>query len=107
MVSVPNAAVAALFSVRLTTHCVLFDCRAGVTPVSWVPSKTVGPSTYLVPLASQETIWLVGLSHWSPASVYPTVAFQLGSTVVALGPGLHTSLLNSFMVAAFTLDESP
>ena len=103
----PNAFVAWLLSVRLTTHCVLFCCRAGVTPVSWVPSKTAGPRAYLVPLGSQETIWLVRSSHWSPASVYPTLGFQLSSTVVALGPGLHTSLLNSFMVAAFTLDASP
>ena len=80
MVSLPNAAVASLLSVRLTTHWVLFDCRAADTPVSWVPSKTVWPRTYLVPFESQETVWLVGLSHWSPASVYPTVAFQLGST---------------------------
>ena len=75
--------------------------------MSWVPSKTAGPSTYLVPFASQETVWLVRLSHWSPASVYPTVFFQLSSTVVALGPGLQTSLSNSFMVAAFTWDASP
>ena len=80
MVSLPNAAVASLLSVRLTTHCVLLDCRAADTPVSSVPSKTVGPRTYLVPFESQETVWLVGSSHWSPASVYPTVAFQLGFT---------------------------
>jgi hypothetical protein len=69
VVSVPNALVAALLSVRLTTHWVLFCWMAGVTSVSWVPSKTAGPRTYLVPLGSQETVWLVRLSHWSPASV--------------------------------------
>ena len=69
VVSVPNALAAALLSVRLTTHCVEFCCRPGDTPVSWVPSKTDGPSAYLMPLASQETIWPVLSSHWSPDSV--------------------------------------
>ncbi len=103
----PNALVAALSSEMLTIHCELFWSRAAVSLVSWVPSKTVGPSTYLSPLGSQETIWFFGMSHWSPASEYPTLAFQSSSTVVSLAPGLHTSLLNSFMVAAFTSDGSP
>ena len=107
VVSVPNALAAALLSVRLTTHCVVFCCRPGDTPVSCVPSKTAGASTYLVPFASQETIWPVLLSHWSPDSVYPTVFFQLSLTVWAFGPGLQTILLNSFSVAGFTFDESP
>src|SRR6185437_2770774 len=107
VVSVPNALVASPLSVRLTTHCVLFCCRAGVTAVSCVPSKTAGPRTYLVPFGSHETVWFFNSSHWSPASVYPTLPFQLSSTVVGLGPGLHTSLSNSFLVPAFTKDASP
>ncbi len=69
VVSVPNVFVAAPSSVRLTTHCVLLVCRPGWIPMSWVPWMTAGPSTYLVPLASQETIWFLTASHWSPASV--------------------------------------
>ena len=47
------------------------------------------------------------LSHWSPPSVYPTVPFQLGFTWVGLELGVQTSLLNSFIVAAFTADALP
>src|SRR5215475_12535509 len=103
----PNALVALSFSVRFTTHCVVFCCRPVFTEVTSVPSKTALSSTYLLPLASQETIWLLMSSHWALPRVYPTVAFQLSSTVLALGPGLHTSLLNSFLVSALTLLGSP
>src|SRR5215472_18115742 len=107
VVSSPNALVALSFSVRFTTHCVVFCCRPVFTEVTSVPSKTALSSTYLVPLASQETIWLLMSSHWAFPRVYPTVAFQLSSTVLGLGPGLHTSLSNSFLVSALTLLGSP
>src|SRR5215831_10340879 len=107
VVSSPNALVALSFSVRFTTHCVVFCCRPVLTEVTSVPSKTALSRTYLVPLASQETIWLLMSSHWAFCRVYPTVAFQLSSTVLGLGPGLHTSLSNSFLVSALTLLGSP
>src|SRR5215472_9928958 len=107
VVSSPNALVALSFSVRFTTHCVVFCCRPVFTEVTSVPSKTALSSTYLVPLASQETIWLLMSSHWAFCRVYPTVAFQLSSTVLGLGPGLHTILSNSFLVSALTLLGSP
>ena len=103
----PNAAAALLFSVRFTTHCVVFCRMPAFTEVSSVPSKTAGPSTYLMPLGSHDTIWLLVSSYWSAFRVYPTVAFQLSFTVVELGPGLHTSLLNSFSVAALTREGLP
>ena len=103
----PNAAAALLFSVRSTTHCVVF-CRMPVfTEVTSGPSKTAGPSAYFMPLGSHDTIWLLVSSYWSAFRVYPTVAFQLSFTVVELGPGLHTSLLNSFSVAALTREALP
>src|SRR5262252_737088 len=46
-------------------------------------------------------------SHWAFCRVYPTVAFQLSSTVLGLGPGLHTIWSNSFLVCALTLLGSP
>src|SRR5215472_11353976 len=107
VVSSPNALVALSFSVRFTTHCVVFCCRPVFTEVTSVPSKTALSSTYLVPLASQETIWLLMSSHWAFCRVYPTVAFQLSSTVLGLGPGLHTIWSNSFLVCALTLLGSP
>src|SRR5215468_2518239 len=107
VVSSPNALVALSFSVRFTTHCVVFCCRPVLTEVTSVPSKTALSRTYLLPLASQETIWLLMSSHWALPRVYPTVAFQLSSTVLALGPGLHTSLLKSCLVSALTLLGSP
>src|ERR1700749_2835954 len=91
----------------LTIQPVEFDWRPAVADVTCVPSTTVGPSTYLSPEASQETVWSLGSSHWDFWSVYPTVAFQLSSTVLAFGPGLQTSLSNSFMVAALTWLGSP
>ena len=103
----PNAAAALPFSVRSTTHCVVF-CRMPVfTEVTSGPSKTAGPSAYFMPLGSHDTIWLLVSSYWSAFRVYPTVAFQLSFTVVELGPGLHTSLLNSFSVAALTREGLP
>ena len=106
--SVPkNALVAVLSSDRLTTHWVLFCCTPDETPVSCSPSTTVGPRAYLVPLESQDTIWLAGLSHWSAASVYPTVFFQSSLTWVGSLLGVHLSLANSFCVAALTLVWSP
>jgi len=60
-----------------------------------------------MPLGSHDTIWLLVSSYWSAFRVYPTVAFQLSFTVVELGPGLHTSLLNNFSVAALTREAFP
>ena len=103
----PNAAAALPFSVRSTTHCVVF-CRMPVfTEVTSGPSKTAGPSAYFMPLGSHDTIWLLVSSYWSAFRVYPTEDFQLSFTVVELGPGLHTSWLNSFSVAALTREALP
>src|SRR5580704_11879250 len=77
------------------------------TEVTSGPSKTAGPSAYFMPLGSHDTIWLLVLSYWSAFRVYPTEDFQLGFTVVELGPGLHTSWLNSFIVAALTREALP
>ena len=80
----------------------------GLTEVTSVPLTTAGPSTYLVPDESQETVWILRVSHGDLFSVYPgTVDFQLSFTVFAFGPGLQTSSSNCFMVAAFTADASP
>ena len=77
------------------------------TEVTSGPSKTAGPSAYFMPLGSHDTIWLLVSSYWSAFRVYPTVDFQLSFTVVELGPGLHTSWLNSFIVAALTREALP
>ena len=69
VVRAPNALVPAPSRVMLTTHWVLFCWMPSFTAVIWVPSTVVSPSTYLLPLASQDTIWLVLSSHWSFASV--------------------------------------
>ena len=73
-----------------------------------MPGTATGPSTYFVPAESQETVWFVELSHGESASLYPgTVLFQLSFTVFAVAPGVQTSSLNCFMVAALTADGSP
>src|SRR5580698_5754491 len=77
------------------------------TEVTSGPSKTAGPSAYFMPLGSHDTIWLLVSSYWSRFRVYPTEDFQLSFTVVELGPGLHTSWLNSFIVAALTREALP
>ena len=69
VVSVPNAEAVVPLSDRSTTHCSVFCWSPALTPVMSVPWKTGLSSTYLLPLASQETIWLCGSSHWSPFGV--------------------------------------
>ncbi len=73
-----------------------------------MPDSVAGPSTYFVPLGSQETVWILLSFQGESASVYPgTVLFQLSSTVFSFGPGLQTSASNFFIVAALTADGSP
>ena len=69
VVSVPNAPAALLLSVMFTTHWVVFCWMPVLTLVMSLPSKTALSSTYLVPLASQETIWLLMSFYWAAASV--------------------------------------
>src|SRR5580704_15439516 len=107
-VSVPKAEPPGPFSPMLTIHWPLLVFRAALTEVMSWPLTTAGPSTYLLPDASQETFWIFRLSHGEASSLYPgTVLFQVSLTVFAFGPGLQTSLSNSFIVAALTADGSP
>ncbi len=62
VVSVPNAFAPCPLRLKLTTQLLDWS-RPALGDLSHSPKTIAGPSTYLMPCGSQETIWDLGAFH--------------------------------------------